>query len=384
MDIKKLRKIVSEIPKFPGTQSIKPASVCNKGFPGTFNLSYSEAEVTELFGQYLDYDREYIYSKIQPVIRYEDWENILNGKDSYRYLGLFDLADVGGAIILKDNARLNQAVEFSIKSLFRLLIEELKLDKSNLRISYFGGGSVRATTAGKYDFDFEFPSDDSIRYWKELGLSDDQFIADHTRDTLLALNVFGLPTPWGFRHEVYYMHQGKELDIATFECLIYRPIFDKNEKVVDLEPWNHAFVISAVGLERLLMVVNYLSDIVECAHIQPLVQKILSQAKRPDNKSAVVLCNAVRTIHRIISDCGGYDELSKKRKEKVRSYYKGVVSSCERLGIDLTESNLKEWFRLNADLQEYYPELKGSVTVATEEVIQGCARIKADKSKKGV
>src|SRR3989344_6380377 len=103
MDIQQLRKIISGCPKFSGAKIVKPSSVCNNGFPGTFNLSYAEAEMIENFGQYLDYDKDLIYSKIQPVIRFQDWSHVVNcGEHSYRYLSVFDLADIGGSVALKN------------------------------------------------------------------------------------------------------------------------------------------------------------------------------------------------------------------------------------------------------------------------------------------
>ncbi|MDP3697263.1 MAG: hypothetical protein Q8R55_04530 [Candidatus Taylorbacteria bacterium] len=127
MDIQQLRKIVSDCPKFSGAKVIKPASVCNDGFPGTFNLSYSEAEMVESFSQYLNYNKDLIYSKIQPVIRFQDWSHIVNyDEHSYRYLSVFDSADIGGAIILKDSDDWKNIISFSINSLATFLFGKLQ------------------------------------------------------------------------------------------------------------------------------------------------------------------------------------------------------------------------------------------------------------------
>lgn len=282
MDIQQLKKIISDCPKFSGAKSVKPASVCNDGFPGTFNLSYSEAEMIVNFGQYLDYDKDLIYSKIQPVIRFQDWSHIVKlDEHSYRYLSVFDLADIGGSIILKDGSDWENVARFSIDSLATFLFEKLQLDKSKIRISYFAGGNVSQVSKGKYDLNFDLPADSTIEFWKGQGINTNQLIGDKTRDTLLALNVFSLPTPWGFRHEINYLHEGKLLDIGTFEYLFYRPIFEK-DKLIDLRRWEHLFVISAVGLERLLMVKNNFSRATDCSHIKPLIESALETSKNKD------------------------------------------------------------------------------------------------------
>lgn len=382
MDIQQLRKIISDCPKFSGVRVVKPASVCNDGFPGTFNLSYSEAEMIENFRQYLDYDKDLIYSKIQPVIRFQDWSLIAKyDEHSHRYLSVFDLADIGGAIILKNSNDWGDVVRFSINSLATFLFEKLQLEKSKVRISYFSGGNVSQVSKGKYNLNFDLPSDSSIEFWKTQGIKSDQFIADKTRDTLLALNVFGLPTPWGFRHEINYLHEGKLLDIGTFEYLFYRPIFEKGV-LIDLRRWEHLFVISAVGLERLLMVKNNFTRVTDCAHIKPLIESALELANNKNYQQAEILCQALRAIHRIISDCDGYDNLSQRRKEKLRTFYKAVIMCQNQLGIELERGHLETLLRQNARLQSFYPELETSVEKTVQEIISAEARLKADRSRK--
>ncbi len=382
MDINELRNLISDFPKYTGTKKVPPASICNDGFPGTFNLSYSEAEMINLFGQYLDYDKNYIYSKIQPVIRLQDWIHIENSDEhSYRYLSVFDLADIGGSVILKNNNDWENVIRFSIDSLATFLFKKLQLDKSKIRISYFAGGNVSQVTNGKYDLNFDLPPDNAVEFWKTHGIKSDQLTADKTRGTLLALNVFGLPTPWGFRHEINYLHEGKLLDIATFEYLFYRPIF-ANDKIVDLRRWEHLFVISAVGLERILMIKNNFTRVTDCTHIKPLIDIILELAKHKNYQLSEILCQALRAIHRIISDCNGYDNLSQRRKEKLRSFYKAAIMCQNKLGIEIDQKHLTIMLQKNAELQPFYPELEKSMNKTTKEIIDAEVRFETDNSKK--
>lgn len=382
MDINELRNVISDFPKYPGAKTVTPASVCNDGFPGTFNLSYSEAEMIDLWGQYLDYDKNYIYSKIQPVIRFQDWLHIVNcDEHSYRYLSVFDLADIGGSIILKNNNDWKNIVQFSIDSLATFLFEKLQLDKSKIRISYFSGGKVSQVTKGKYELNIDIPADNMVEFWQTHGIKNDQLVGDKTRDTLLALNIFGLPTPWGFRHEINYLHEGKLLDIGTFDYLYYRPIFESG-KLVDLRRWEHLFVISAVGLERILMIKKNFARATDCTHIKPLINIILELAKHKNYQQSEILCQALRAIHRIISDCKGYDNLSQRRKEKLRTFYKAVLMCQNKLGIKIDQKHLAILLQENAELQPFYPELAKSVIKTAKEIIDAETRLKADKSKK--
>ncbi len=384
MDINELRKIISEHPKFPGTENIRHASVCNDGFPGNFNLSFTEAEWIKKFnGQYLNYDHDLIYSKIQPCIRHQDWASIKNNdENSYRYLSVFDMADIGGAISFVDGSKLDEVTEFSVKNLYDFLIHKLKLSPDLLRIKYCQGGNVTNLTNRKYPLKKDLEADPKIALWQQLGISKNQLIPDRSRDTLLALHIYLLPTPWGYRNEIFYEHEDRLLDIATFEYLFLRPIFNTRGDIKDLNKWEHCFVISAVGVERILMVVNNYKTIMECSHIKPLTETILDDANKKNYQGAVVLTEAIRVLHRIITDAGDYQNLSRHRKQKIRDFYSGIFDSAAKLNIKITESILKKYLKMNAKLQSYYPELNQSVDRSIDEIMTAKHRFENDNSKK--
>lgn len=381
-----LRKLISETEKYPGTKQIPPASVCNKGFPGTFNLSFIESEwLKEFHSQYLEYDHDYIISKIQPCIRHQDWEIIKSDTTNrFRYLGVFDMADIGGVINLVDNNQTEKAVSFSVQNLHKFLTQTIQLVPDRLRITYCIGGRIDHLTKGKYSIDKELPQDVFIERWCDLGIKESQLIADDSRDTLLALNIFGNPTPWGYRNEILYEHKGKMIDVATFEYLFYRPIFDEGDKIVDLKKWEHCFSVSAVGIERLLMVINGSTQITDCDHIKPIKDLVLEKAIKQDEEKTIVLTEAARSIHRILSDCGSYEKLSKHRKQKIRDYFNSLFSLVGELEIEKSKTFFKNIFLKIAETQPYYPELMKSVDLVVREVLKADERFKYDRSRKGI
>jgi hypothetical protein len=383
MKIQELRQLILNYPKFPGTEKVNPAKVCHIGFPGDFNLSFTEAEVLKAFGDYINYDRDFIYSKIQPVIRTNDFINRIESQaeESYGYAGVFDMADISSAILLMDSTKKKELAQFSIDSTFNFLIKTLGLEMSKLRVSYFKGGNIKNATDGKYTFDYKIPLDKSITFWQRNGLLKNQLIPDSSRTTLLALNVYGLPTPWGYRQEVLYEHKGKLLDIATVENLMYAPVFRDN-KIVDLKELNHSVSLTVTGLERLLVCINNLDHITDCDNIKGLKEAIIEKAQVKDEGISISLCEGLRVIHRIIADCGQYQDLSKKRKRKIKIYYKSIIKNFKRLEIELNSINLFYFFSLNAKLANYYPELLEVVEIATKEIIAADRRFKEDKSLK--
>ncbi|MDD5738792.1 MAG: hypothetical protein PHY72_02625 [Candidatus Pacebacteria bacterium] len=382
MKIWEIREQLQNFPKYPGTKKYPPASVCNNGFPSCFNLSMGEAEMHELWGQYLKYDCDLIYSKIQPVIRHEDWQKILDDTENrYRYLSVFDMADVAGLILQKDNVKHREAAEFSISSMLSF-IKSLGLDLNKIRVAYFEETNISKATNGKYKIDKNFPTDPMLAYWKEnFDLKENQFIASHNRDTMLALNIFGLPTPWGYRNEIFYEHQGKLLDIGTTEHLMYAPVFNEQKEVVDIKPFDHSVVVNGVGVERISMIVNDIGNIWDVDTIKPLVneaEKLFSSGEI----EAMQIIQALRVIHRIIADCKSYTNLNKRRKEYLRGFFKVLPKH-----IDFNVENLKKidsLLVLNSELQPFYPELKLSINQTLVELKQRKEAIDSDQSYRGV
>ena len=160
MTITELRRILKSHPKYPSTIDLSRVSLVNDGYPGTFNLSMTGAECIEQYGQNLDFTHSYCFSKIGQMIRFNDWkENFdVDGKfgltDSYRYLGLFHMGDMGGEKMIKNGrSQMPELTQQTITSLADMLVNKLGLDIKNFRISYHPGGSVKQITGGKYNFE---------------------------------------------------------------------------------------------------------------------------------------------------------------------------------------------------------------------------------------
>lgn len=382
MTTAELRDKIDQAKKYPGTEQIKADSVINAGYPSCFTLSFGEPPMLERFGQYLDYDSNFIFTKIQPCIRHQDWPSITEKPEDERHLAVFDMAGIGGMIILLDHTKQEKITKFSIDTTMELLMS-LGLDKDKLRIAYFESTPIVEATKGKYAIDKVFPTDPYASYWKDQhGLRQDQLIPNHDRDTMLALNVFGLPTPWGYRYEILYDYKGELLDIATVEYLNYRPLFDESGKINDVVPFDHAFAASVVGLERLAMVVNNLNHIWEIDTIKLMVDSLFEASTTKDNAQVVIAVQALRALHRIIADSGLYTTLNKRRKEYARNFYRPYFLALEQLGIADTTAITQTLLELNASLNPWYPELQTALETAATEFLARKEAFDNDQSLK--
>lgn len=364
MKIESLIEIIKKLPRPAGTKFYPAAPLIHPGFPNCFNLSFAEYEVLREFNdQYLHYDHDLIYSKVQPCVRHQDWETIVVDEDNrYRYLSLFNMADISSLIIYREPERQEEVAKLVIKS-FIDFIKQIGLDISKLNISYFLETSIKEATNGKYNFEYLMPTDPMLYYWKELGIKDSQLTPDKTRDTLLALRIFGKQTPWGYRNEVHYEYKGKLLDIGTVEFMRYEPLFDKNNDIYNLKKYGHSVGIGAIGLERVNMVLNNLENVWEVDTIKPLIDLIIEKSFTHDKIQAMIVAQALRTIHSIVADGGVYKKLNHKRKENIRVFYRALILGWKKLGIELNRANLKEQLNLNSKLQ------KNKLLIIAEDIV---------------
>ena len=382
MNTSELRKLIENFPKYPGTENVKPASLVNAGFPSCFNLSFGEGPMHDLFGQYLDYNQDLVFTTIQPCIRHEDWRKIADNETcSFRYLNLFDMAGIGGMTILQDSTKQDEVTKFHMKSEIDF-IKSVGLDLGKLKILYFVETPISEATNGKYKIDKVFPTDPFYKYWLELGIMGSQLVPDHCRDTMLALNVFGLPTPWGYRYEMLYEHNGELWDIGTVEYLTYRPLFDEQKNIIDVVPFNHCFGASVIGLERIAAIINDKKAVWEVDTIYPLVERILEKTTESDKCDAIVMIQSFRAIHKIISDGSLYKDLNTRRKEYIRNFYREFFGLAKKLNLNYSTELIKELCELNSKLNPWYPELEESVKITIDEFELRHESFKNDKSLK--
>jgi len=351
-----IRKTVKDV--FESDTPIKEwrdtQSVINDGFPGTFNLSFNEPELLSEYGQYLEYDHNLYFGKIQNVIRHNDLSLIINENDE-KHLSLFELA--GFSFIDTSAEKLEENVQLSIRAFARILFDELKLDPQKFYVKVCAGGIITDLTDGRYKIERKIPKD-SLTYkeWKKCGAPEENFIWDSTRNTFLSLFMFARSTPWGYRNELLYdvgMGNREEdmLDIGTIEYFPWKPVFEDGKRhkkryymIRDIEPWKHSVVVGGLGIERLIMAANNLRSAMQCDHIQTTYQNVLKDAENKNERAAFLFVDTLRTLQQIITDSDGYKNLTKSRRTKTVDYATALFNATEQLGVEVSK-NLKKYLK---------------------------------------
>lgn len=371
MKTSKLRELVVEHASGQKLELLKNTSTVSWLYPGQFAYCLNEEFIWDRYGTFIDCPEQINFHKIQPVIRWNDFEThfLKSKKKPTFHLGLFDMTTINGGHLIPAELK-NKYSQDIFKGLLDFLTNIIGLEKDKLLITYFPGQKLSELSKNKqgiskYDFDYEFPKDDiSIKAFLNLGIENSQLKPEASRNCVLIPNwICGEIAPWGFRNEIYYKVGDDFLDIATIEVLDYRPIV-KDGKIIGVEKWDKAFVINGAGIERIAMLKNENKSIYDIDTIKPLFEKI----KESQIENPYLVCESIRIFQRLIADTGGnMRDARSKRTARDRQQKYNII---RRVLIKINDNELKNLFELNAELYPYYPELKNSIKKCLDSVLE--------------
>jgi len=364
------RRIFRDGPKHIHCKAIERAPLIHEGFPGTFNLSFTEYHWLKEYGKYVDFDHDYVFSTIQSCIRPNDIPLIGTGK-SWKYLGVFEMADINGATALKSKTTQKFIHQYDISSLMTLL-KLLDIPPERIHPSYCDGGKVADLTKGKYAFDFQIPKDEaSVETFLQYGVPEENLIPDKTTDTFLSVNlkkeeqnwgVSTIYTGWGYRTEINVDVGSKGnsslLDIGTVEHFSWRPIYE-GDKIVGLGNIACDFTIGAVGLERLCMAINGLQRVQDVSYIAPFYERMRKIA----GEENLMAGESLRALHRIYSDIAKFyiGDIGRHRKARINKMIKNIPDS-------FSLDTLTELLKVHSETQPWHPELPEGIKPTIERI----------------
>lgn len=385
-----LRKFLIQSNKYPNCKFKSRAPLMHKGFPGTFNLSFTEYDVLNEFGNFSSFNHDLIFSAIQSCIRPQDiLKNIKNNNGPWKYLSTFEMSDIAGQIILEEEGKTKEIHLFQLKQLIKIL-EKLGLDKNKIFPSYCKGGNLSEITNDKYNFNFKVPEDTFTKQaFIKAGIPKENLIPDKSRNTFLSLHV-NMKTPWGFRNEINYNIGTKEkplfLDIATLEYLIWEPIYSGKEiskNITGLKKINHSISVGGIGVERLYMTIKKIKKIQEIDYLHDFYKLLKELNPKLKNNNIIKTGECLRTIHRIFSDIKKFNinKIGKNRNYNIKRF---ISIICENIP-EFKENNFKELLELHSISQPWHKELKEGIDPTIKRINQyynNPQRIREIKKKK--
>jgi alanyl-tRNA synthetase len=366
----KLETLVSKIKKFhavSGVPYVPQTSVVSPLFPGNYNYCLDESNVFKKYGNLLP-NKEESFHKIQPAIRLSDYDVFIKDFKNESHLGTFSITTVTGFSSFKIEQS-EKRYRASIRS-FLSFIESLGLDRKRLKISYFSGNDAKGVEESrKHDrqeidrkirFDAYIPKDPLRRVLVEEGLTEQQLVANKSRDNFLTSAWYVTEAPWGYRNEIFYrLPNDNLLDIATIERLFLVPtvVTEKDSLgqeahfVTGIKPWDMTIIVDGFGIERLLMAIEGKSKIWDIEIFKPLrATGVASQE-----------IERIRIAQRILTDCPKKELGSRHRKRKLNEILRGISH--------LTIEQVKSVLVINAMIyQSLYPELLDSVPRVLDEI----------------
>jgi hypothetical protein len=371
MRYEELRKRVQEHQKMPGCVQRERSPLIHPGFPGAFNLSFTEEPWLKEYGRYVDFNYDYVFSTVQSCIRHQDV--LLIGTDqSWKYLGVFEIADLTGISSLKrkpdyaeiQNQQIHELVEF---------LESINIAKSQIYPSYAKGGSIKEISNNKYPFDFVVPEDAiSKEAFLSAGIPKENLIPDASRDTFLCpfLSVsmpYSMPysMPWGYRNEINVnvskSSTPKFLDVGTIEYVLWKPKFNgpyKPENIVGIESADFGVSLVALGLERLCMAENGLEQVQDVDYIAPFYNAL----KQISGRENYLAGESLRALHRICADITSYCLTpSRHHKSKMRDLLRNIPEK-------LDPAHLKILLTIHTNTQPWHNNLQEGIEPTIERI----------------
>jgi hypothetical protein len=379
-----LRCEVEGLEKIAGCKRIERPPLINNGFPGQFNLSFTEQPWLDEYGSYIDFNHDYIFSTTPSCIRFSDMydevtkKSNLMGENSWKYLGVFEMSDLAGMGSFQSKQDIYSLQKKQAKNLIDLL-DKYGIDKKRLFPTYQPSANLRDVPSKKrnydYPFDFKIPEDAiGKNVFLDLGIPEENITPDYSGSTLLRLylskripgGLIRIPSPWGYRNEIDIDVGTKNnlrlLDVATLERATYKPVIRDNT-IIGLSDINDTITVGAVGLERLCMVVNGLSNVREIDYIKDFYLSM------PKIDNSTLVGEYLRALHRICSDL----PLAKRRfnfnmeeHHHTNKRYKKIRRVIKKSGLDTAQ--IKDLLLINAEIQYWHPELKEGVDITINEL----------------
>lgn len=309
-----LRARLRDWPKYPGCRREPRAPLVTPGFPGTFNLSFTEHHWLREYGGYLDWPHDYAFTTIQSCARLADLEPG-QPEAGAQHLGVFEMADLCGAIALRARPDYAALQAWQVGELVRFL-GALGIPPGRILPSYSAGGPVAALTAGRFRFDAEIPPDRVSREaFLAAGVPDGNLVPDRTRATLLSLHLHR-PTPWGYRNEIHVdvgdARAPRLVDVATVEYLLWRPRFagtgGRREDIVGLDPLDGGASIAVCGVERLAMAAARLERVHDVDSLRSVYDALATALGRRLEPADYRAGECLRALHRIHADLAFHPE----------------------------------------------------------------------------
>ncbi len=373
MNYENLRNFLQEEKKYPKCKKIKRCPLIHEGFPGTFNLSFAEYDTLNEFGRYTNFDHDFIFSTIQSCLRPQDLlENIKQNLNLWKYLSVFEMSDIIGQIILKEE-KVKEVHSFQLKRLINILTK-LGLKKENIFPSYHRGGKISEITEGKYCFDFVVPEDTFTKeQFIKVGIPKENLIPDSTRDTFLSLHLH-MPTPWGYRNEINYNIGTQEnpilLDIATLEYFLWEPVYSSetevSKNIIGLKPIKNTVSVGGIGVERLCMAINNLKEIQEVDYLHKFYDNLKLIYPNLTKEEGIKFGESLRALHRIFSDIESnkINHLGSNRKNKIKWFLQILFEYVK----EFNEEELSKLLKVHSEVQPWHKNLLKGIKPTIERI----------------
>lgn len=349
-DVANLRQVWERfVPEVTGGKFVRPVTMVNNGYLHALNASFDGLFLREQStDSLLTPTRPMNFGTIQPCIRIEDG---FSSRGSELHLTLFEIW--GTSVLGFDQLTPQQMADKTIREFLTFYTNYAGLNPKDLRIFYFGGGSLEGITKGRAkSHDYIEPDDFSVEIWENQGLSENQLIPEFSNETFLLHMANPLREHHsGYRNDIFIDIEGDQFEIATLNFISHQSVVE-NGDVVGIKPLPFYLREIAIGQERLLSVSNRSSTVYDLPHISPLIAGVEGRQLWTWHQ-----LDALRAIHYVVSDGWTFEQLRGKRYREHRHELNKLREIVGGNPLFNVYSEYWDYLKLNAESQPWHPKL---------------------------
>lgn len=317
-----LRQVYLDYYVRQGHTVVAPSSLVHPAFRTSFVMSAGVIDMEEsLFGTVTEPLKRVL---VQPCFRHFD----LNRSSGGRHLSLFEM---GGSLYFQDSSR-----EVVIEHLVKLFINDLGLEPGRLWLSAFAGGLLGNRSLP--------PDTEAVRVWNSLGMPPEQTVLLGEADNLWqeGHNSGSPASGIGGPHAELFYDRGQTADCSSTVCRpgcqcgrfleLANAVFPEFRiNGCEVTPLPRLLAEAAVGLERVLMILEGVPTVFDVSAFRPLFDCVVELLGVDGGSDAAirVIIDHMRAFCCLVSQ--GAQPRGKGKGHEVRKLVRGAWATAAAL-----------------------------------------------------
>lgn len=343
---------------------IQRASIVNNVDLTSFNYSVEEPILRE-YGSLYDIKHDYSFGTVQPCIRTRDAAHIF---DDDIHLSQFTIMPLPFSFYAEKRNLIETRVNYLQNAL--CFFRNIGIDLDRLCVTFFPGAYFDSMIKSSSHIYIE-PDIVTKKVCLNAGIPEKNLIAGKPFDNFLCTSGVSEKFYAGYRYEIFYKgNNGALFEIATGETLLW--LQETKDSTTELLEMPGFGLVIGLGLERCLMASENKDRIFEISIIASLMEVFIQNNIQIEVGDSFMIIDALRALHIIVCDGGGYSQLNRNQRNHVRVFLKRIAMIM--LKYSIPEEIICDVLVENARIQFWLGDMSFCTDKVMSEIKQYCGR----------